>query len=94
MLQVSAALSESTTDMLNLSGVAGEALVRLNNDLIDSKLSPQDVEAQIKLYQAKAITLDTLYYNLQRGELTRPGVEVEEEREEIETPAGAEEAGE
>jgi hypothetical protein len=49
----------------------------------------QEVTALMGLWQSGAISYDTLYYNLQRGEWARPSVTVEQEREAIAVIADA-----
>lgn len=55
-----------------------------NMDFIDSTLTPEQINAYLALLQAGKITYATFYNLLQGGELTRPGVDAEQELEEIE----------
>lgn len=57
------------------------ASVALNTDFIDTRLDPQELTALIALYQAGRLSRETLYYNLERGEMTRPGASFEEEEQ-------------
>lgn len=84
---VNAALSDAVTLMLNLSGVPGEAVIEANTDIVDAKLAPDELRVLVEAYQTGAMSFKTFYHNLQRGEMTRAGVDVEEEREEIEATA-------
>lgn len=62
--------------------------IQLNRDFVDMRMSPQDAEIIVRLWQGAAITYETMYHNLQQGELTRPGVKAETERQllEVEQP--------
>ena len=42
-----------------------------------------------KAWQSGAISYETLYYNMQRGEVTRPGITAEKEKAEIEIESPA-----
>ena len=59
--------------------------VELNQDFISTPLTGSDLTELVKAWQAGAISYETLYWNLQRGEVTRPDVEPEDERTLIET---------
>ncbi len=78
---VSAGMSHALTWMLNLSGIPGASQIDLNTDLVDAKLSPEELRELVSGWQAGAYSYDTLYYNLQRGELARPQISAEEERD-------------
>jgi hypothetical protein len=54
--------------------------VKLNHDFFETILTAQDVQSLILAHQSGEISFETLYFNLRRGGLTRPGIEVEEER--------------
>jgi hypothetical protein len=61
---------------------------RLNTDLFDEPLQPQEIAELVKSWQAGAISWSTLYANLQAGEITRPGVTSEQERADIDGELG------
>ena len=82
-------LSQALTMALNLSGITGEAVVECNTDLVDARLAPDELRVLVEAYQTGTIAFDTFYYNLRRGEMTRPGVEAEDERAAIEAGIGA-----
>lgn len=63
-----------------------EADIKLNTEFFENKLSPQAIQQLVALWQADGISQETLYYNLERGGVTRPGVDFEEEKALI--PAG------
>ena len=77
---VSAALSRAVTQMLNLSGIPGDAAVELNRDLVDAKLKPDEIRELVSAWIAGAYTWETLHHNLTRGEVMRPDVTAEEEK--------------
>jgi len=83
-----AGLSQTVTTMLNLSGVTGEALVRCNTDLVDARLTPDELRVMLEALQTGAMAYDTFYHNLQRGEITRPGITSAEERQQIAATVG------
>lgn len=74
-----------------LAGWAGadpdSVSVKLNTDLMDINLSPQELTALMALWQGNAISKATLYSNLEKGELTRPGVSYEQEQQDINSAA-------
>ena len=68
---------------------AKKATAKLNMDFMDAAMTFDDATKLMGLWQSSAITYETFYYNLQKGELTRPGVDWQKERAqiEVETPA-------
>lgn len=66
------------------SGVSPEeatkATARLNTDFMDNQMSFAELTMLVQAWQSKAISYETMYYNMERGEVTRPGVEVEDEK--------------
>lgn len=61
--------------------------VQLNTDFYGTPLSSADLASLLQAFQGGAISYETLYYNLERGELTRPGILAEIERAQIENEA-------
>jgi hypothetical protein len=59
------------------------ALFELNKDFSVLRMPAEELRALVEALQAKAISPETFYYNLEQGGLTRPGVTVEEEVEDI-----------
>lgn len=53
--------------------------VKLNRDWVESRLAPQDIDALLAAWEAKAISRDTLLENLQRGEIIPATTKLEEE---------------
>ncbi len=52
----------------------------LNNKIAATTLAPQQLTALMQAYLNGTMSFETWYYNLQQGEVARPGVEVEEEQ--------------
>jgi Domain of unknown function (DUF4055) len=52
----------------------------LNKDLVSSIMEPQMLQALMQALLNGTISYETFFFNLQRGEIARPLVEVEEER--------------
>jgi hypothetical protein len=64
---------------------AKKAKAKLNTDFMDTQMTFAELEALVRTWQAGAISYETMYYNMERGEVTRPGIEAEEERQLIDT---------
>jgi hypothetical protein len=60
-----------------------EAGIEMNKDFFSQRATPDDVKAAMLLWQAGAISFQSLFYNLKIGEWTRPGVEWEEEQQDL-----------
>jgi hypothetical protein len=52
----------------------------INTDLISQHLEPAMLQQLLTMLLSNTISYETFYYNLQRGEMTRPQVPVDEER--------------
>ncbi len=73
------------------SGVKdSEIEVGMNLEFFETTLTPQELDSLMTLWQAGGISQETLYYNLERGRITRPGVTIEEEKKLIEAEMPAE----
>lgn len=62
----------------NLADV--EATVELNKDFLPEPMNPQMLRELVAAVMSDSISAETFYFNLQRGEITRPGVEFEDEK--------------
>jgi hypothetical protein len=60
-----------------------EAGIELNRDFFSSRATPDDVKANMLLWQSGGISFETFYHNLSEGEWTRPGVDAEQEYQEL-----------
>ncbi len=58
--------------------------IKFNNDFNSFRLPPQDLQQLLATYQAGAISLDTLLYNLQKGEILPPNTSIDDEKINIE----------
>ena len=72
---------------LNWAGITGESEIRTNRDLLAIKATPQELQALTKALQSGAMSWETYYHNLEQLELSRPGVDAEEEIAAIESDA-------
>lgn len=52
-------------------------------------LASADVSVLMQAWQAGAISYETFYYNLQQGEIARPGVDADTERELVDAQQGS-----
>ena len=92
MQSIANTLSVGFSKILELSalwlGVAPDAAkaakAKLNTELIDTKISFTDLTELVKNWQAGAMSYETMYYNMERGGMTRPGIEFDEEQSQIE----------
>ena len=65
-----------------------EAEFDLNKDFFAVRMSADELRGMVTALQADAISFETFHFNLQRGDLGRPGITVEEEQAEIRRQAG------
>jgi hypothetical protein len=56
---------------------------RLSNDFFSTKMSSEDLRTLVQALQAEAISYETFYAQLEKGEITRPGVTAKQELDEI-----------
>jgi len=81
---VAITISEALTKALNFAsmwmGSTEEAVYQLNTDYNPTGMSGQDLTAIVSAYQGGAISYDTLYENLQRGEIASVERTADEER--------------
>lgn len=67
---------------------AGEASkkvsAKLNTDLIGTKMTFDELTKLVSSWQSGAMSYDTLYFNMERGGVTRPGVTAQKEQSQIE----------
>ncbi len=81
-------VSQGITTALNyavawITAKAVETTVTLNLDYDETVLSAQDLTALVSLWQSEGISRKTLYHNLEKGEITRPGVDYDQELKDI-----------
>lgn len=63
--------------------------LELNKDFAETRMQPTELAELVKTWQGGAISHETLYWNLQRGDLTRPDVTFEDEKKLIDEEAPA-----
>jgi hypothetical protein len=68
-----------------------DASVELNKDFMSTRMKPEELKAWILALQAEAVSHETFWAALVRGEIARPGVTSEEEQKQIEDEAPEEE---
>jgi len=77
-------LTQALTWAAEWEGVDADISVELNKDFMDSKLSPQELTALVQAWQSGAMGQADMLYNLQRGEMLRPDINIEDLQDEIE----------
>lgn len=82
---VSASIEAALMFMAKWSGNDGEVSFALNKDFIGAAMTPQELEALLKAWQAGGIAFADLLENLKRGEIVRDDRTAEEIRSEVET---------
>lgn len=82
-------VSEGFTEMLGFmaqwAGIAGEVRFSLNTDYLPVGMTAQQLAELVKSWQAGAISWETLFVNLQRGEIVPAETSAEDERERIQS---------
>ena len=82
---VSAGLTDALQMFCRWVGADGtDVYDKLNTDFIDTQLTPQELTALLKAYQAGGISLDTFLWNLEQGELLPEYTSIEDEKLRIE----------
>lgn len=86
----SSAISVVLTWCAGWAGTEDEFTAKLNTDYMPSGMTPQELSELVKSWQSGAISYETLYDNLQRGEIARQNVTSKDERDLInmEAPTG------
>lgn len=82
---VSAGIVRCMQIMRDWMRVTGDVSFELNTDYYDAGMTAQDLTALVGAWQAGAISTETMFYNLQYGELIEPGVTYEDEQGRIDT---------
>lgn len=87
LADIAGAVSEAMTLLLvwlrDWARQTGDVVFQVSTDYVVTRMSAQDLAALLALWQAGGISRDTLYWNLQQGELVRPGKILEDEIAEI-----------
>lgn len=80
---ISIALTKALEYLVAWSGTSGEASLALNTDYVPAGMSAQELTALVSAWQSGAISDQTLFFNLQRGEVISGEDTFEEEQERI-----------
>lgn len=81
---ISIGLTHCLEWMANWAGYEPEVSIRLNKDYLPNSMTYQDVQALVQSWQAGAISHETLFDNLVKGEIIREDVSFDDEKERIE----------
>ena len=83
-INVSEAITKALEFSARWSGYSGDEIAySLNQDYNPSRMSAQDLTALVASVQGGVISYETFYENLKKGEIARPKVTAEQEREQI-----------
>jgi hypothetical protein len=80
---VNITITNALTTFLRWAGLTGDVAYTLNNDFVPIRMSAQELTALIGSWQSGAISSQTLFDNLQDGEIIAQGVTFEVEQERI-----------
>lgn len=76
-------LTKMLAFMATWEGINGDVSISLNTDYMPTGMTAQDLTALIQSWQASAISTETLFENLQRGEIISDNVSFDDEQERI-----------
>lgn len=82
---ISIGLTHCLEWMANWSGISGEPKIEINRDYLPNSMTYQDVQALVQSWQAGAISHQTLFDNLVKGDLIAADRSFEDEKEMIAT---------
>ena len=71
----------------NWQGIDGDIVVKLNTNYLPNSMTSEDVKALVTSWQAGAISHETLFSNLVKGEIIASDVQFEDEKERIDLNA-------
>lgn len=93
--QLSQAMTQALQWLRDWSGASGDVAAQVSTDYVVTRMTAQDLTALLSAWQSGGISRETLFWNLQQGELVAEGKTVEDERAEIEAegPVGMAPAG-
>ena len=75
---VSKALTQALQYACDWGRYDGEVSAVLNKDLVNVRLKSDDLKTLVYMVQAGLLSLDDYFYNLQQGEILRPGLSIED----------------
>ncbi len=76
---ISTGISRALQTFVDWAGVQGEASFVLNRDFFHTPMAPEMVNSLVKSWQTAAISYETLFDNLKKGEIYAPDAKVEDE---------------
>lgn len=81
-LSVESALNWSVNLLFQWSGISdnNDFKIELNRDMMPYPMTPQELDSFVRAHQTGAISYQTLFYNLKKGELIENGRTIEEEQ--------------
>ena len=71
----------------NWQGIDGDIVIKLNSNYLPNSMTSEDVKALVTSWQAGAISHETLFSNLVKGEIIASDVQFEDEKERIDLNA-------
>lgn len=77
-------LLEWSAFWLGAGEASKKATAKINTELIDTKMTFAELSELVKSWQSAAISYNTMYFNMERGGITRPGITAEKEQAQIE----------
>lgn len=83
----SSQLSKMLSFMAQWAGVNSEVMIKLNTDYMPVGMSSQELTAIVQAWQANAISKETLFTNLKRGELIAENADFNDEEDKINSAA-------
>lgn len=86
---ISIGLTHVLERLRDWSNVSGDVKIGINRDFLPNSMTAQDLQALVQSWQAGAISQQTLFSNLQAGDIIASDVTYDDEKERIDTnPAG------
>ena len=80
---VERAIKQALITMAEWEGVAGDVVVNLNTDFVDTKINAQDMSSLMGAWQSGGISHDTFLFNMKKGEILAPDTTIEDEKSKI-----------
>jgi len=77
---VERAIKQALITMAEWEGVAGDVVVNLNTDFVDTKINAQDMSSLMGAWQSGGISHDTFLFNMKKGEILAPDTTIEDEK--------------
>lgn len=86
---ISIGLTHVLERLRDWSNVSGDVSIEINRDFLPNSMTAQDLTALVQSWQAGAISQQTLFSNLQAGDIIAPDISYDDEKERIDmNPAG------